>query len=91
MTAPTQYQFEQGDLRGVAMDFIAAGDTLLRHGHPANAHHLTFVRRGAVRVEATGFPPVEARAGDLIDPGLEHEIVALEANTRILNLMTVVK
>ena len=77
-----------GDLRGVIFDFEQAGDVLLKHVHTEDNVHITIVARGKVKAYSHDWE-IEASAGQILDfrPDEPHEIMALEDNTRILNII----
>lgn len=80
--------FESGDLRGVIYDFEKAGDILPKHNHTALNVHITIVGRGKIKAYSHDWEK-EATAGQILDfrPGEPHELIALEDNTRIINLV----
>lgn len=77
-----------GDINGVIFDFEEAGDVLLKHTHNENNVHITIVARGRVKAYSHDWE-IEAGAGQVLDfrPNEPHEIVALEDNTRIINIV----
>lgn len=79
---------EYGNLRGVIYDFEKAGDILPKHIHTENDVHITIVARGNLRAYSHDWS-IEASAGKIIDfrPGEPHELMALEDNTRIINII----
>lgn len=76
-----------GGLSGVIYDFEEAGDVLPMHSHDEAGAHLTVVARGAVKAHGDGWERV-LRSGAVVDfPARQrHEFVALEPNTRIVNI-----
>lgn len=80
--------FESGDLRGTIFDFERVGDILPKHNHTAQTVHITIVARGRLKAYSHDWEK-EAVAGQIIDfrPGEPHELMALEDNTRIINLV----
>lgn len=71
-----------GKLWGIAYLFEHAGDALPRHRHDEEDRHNVIILAGSIEVEGT-----RAATGDIIDELPEwHSIVALEPNTRLLNL-----
>ena len=76
-----------GALRGVVYTFEKAGDMLPMHGHGDADAHITVVARGRVRCHNADWS-VEGAAGDVwdLDAG-QHEFVALEDNSRIVNII----
>lgn len=78
---------ETGDLRGIIHDFSLAGDVLPKHVHTEDDVHITIVARGKLKAYSHDWEK-EATAGQIIDfrPGEPHELMALEDNTRIINI-----
>lgn len=62
------------------MPFTTAGQQIEGHAH--NFDHMTYVARGAARIER-GTEAIEKRAGEwaLIEAGITHRITALEDDT----------
>ena len=77
-----------GDLKGAMFDFEKAGDILPKHTHDENTAHITIVARGKLKAYSHDWE-FEATTGQLLDfrPGEPHEIMALEDNTRIVNIV----
>jgi quercetin dioxygenase-like cupin family protein len=77
-----------GALIGVLYSFDDAGDKLPMHDHTEENVHVTFILSGSFRVHGGGWEMV-SNAGDFIDwkPGQFHECIALEPNSRFLNVM----
>ena len=77
-----------GDLNGSIYDFEQAGDVLLKHNHTEDNVHITIVARGKIKVYSHDWE-IEGVAGQIMDfrPGEPHEIMALEDNTRIVNIV----
>lgn len=80
--------FSMGDLNGTIFDFEVAGDILLKHVHTENDVHITIVARGKLKAYSHDWEKV-AEAGQIIDfrAGEPHELMALEDNTRIINVV----
>lgn len=80
--------FSAGDLVGAIYDFEKAGDILPKHNHTENDVHITIVARGKLKAYSHDWEQ-EATAGQIIDfrPGEPHELMALEDNTRIINIV----
>ena len=78
---------ETGDLRGIIHDFGVAGDILSKHVHTENDVHITIVAKGKLKAYSHDWEK-EVTAGQIIDfrPGEPHELMALEDNTRIINI-----
>lgn len=76
-----------GDLRGAIYDFEHAGDVLPKHNHDENTVHITIVARGKLKAYSHDWS-TEANAGQILDfrVGEPHELMALEDNTRIINI-----
>lgn len=77
-----------GELSGAIYDFEFAGDVLERHVHDEMSNHITIVARGKLKAISDDWEK-EASAGQIIDfkAGEPHELVALEDNTRIINIV----
>lgn len=76
-----------GDLILQVYDFENAGDILPKHSHASEDVHITIVARGTIRVYSHDWDK-EATTGQILDfrPNEPHEFVALEDNTRIINI-----
>jgi quercetin dioxygenase-like cupin family protein len=76
-----------GDIVGSIYDFEFAGDVLPKHTHTEADIHITIVARGKIKAYSHDWS-VEAEAGKILDfrPHEPHEIMALEPNTRIVNI-----
>jgi quercetin dioxygenase-like cupin family protein len=79
-----------GKLNGAIYDAVDVDDVLEMHTHGKEDVHITIVARGSFRVHGTGWEMV-AKAGDVLDwkPGQAHEFIALEPNSRFVNLVKV--
>ena len=77
-----------GDLKGTIFDFEKAGDMLPSHTHTEDNIHITIVCRGSIKAYSTGWETT-SNAGSILDfkVGEPHEIIALENNTRIINIV----
>jgi quercetin dioxygenase-like cupin family protein len=77
-----------GDLRGTVYDFEKSGDVLSKHNHTEENVHITVVAKGKVKAYSHDWE-IEAEAGKIINfrPDEPHEIMALEDNTRIINIV----
>lgn len=77
-----------GDLRGAIYDFEKSGDLLHKHNHDENTVHITIVARGKIKAYSHDWEK-EATAGQVMDfrAGEPHELMALEDNTRIINIV----
>jgi quercetin dioxygenase-like cupin family protein len=80
--------FALGDLHGSIYDFEVAGDVLPKHNHDEMTVHITVVARGKIKAYSHDWEK-EATAGQIMDfrPNEPHEIVALEDDTRIINIL----
>ena len=77
-----------GKLNGMVCDFPVAGDVLPMHQHGEADVHITVVARGSFKAHGNGWER-QVSAGDVIDwrPHDPHEFVALEDNSRIVNIV----
>lgn len=77
-----------GDINGTIYDFEVAGDVLPKHNHDETTVHITIVARGKLKAYSHDWEQ-EATAGQILDfrPGEPHELMALEDNTRIINIV----
>lgn len=77
-----------GDIRGAVYDFEFSGDILPKHNHDETTVHITIVARGKIKAYSHDWEK-EATAGQIMDfrPNEPHEIMALEDNTRIVNIV----
>ena len=78
-----------GDLRGVIYTFDWAGDILPMHTHGEEDVHITVVARGSFNCAVRGEEDSTLAAGTIVDwePGVWHEFVALEDNSRLVNII----
>jgi quercetin dioxygenase-like cupin family protein len=76
------------DLRGTIYDFEKVGDILPMHVHTSDNVHITIVARGRIKAYSHDWE-MEAEAGRVLDfrPDEPHEFMALEDNTRIINIV----
>lgn len=79
---------QTGDLVGTVFDFEVAGDVLPKHTHDETNVHITVVCKGKIKAYSHDWE-VEATPGQVVDfrAGEPHEIMALEDNTRIINIV----
>jgi len=84
-------EFTTGNLRGVIHTFAVAGDTLPMHTHGEHDNHITIVARGRVTIHGPVIGTADYAAGAVIDneAPITHEIIALEDNSRIVNIVKV--
>ena len=81
-------ELKVGDIQGMIYDFEFAGDILPKHVHDESNVHITIVTRGKLKAYSHDWEK-EAVAGQIIDfrVGEPHELMALEDNTRIINIV----
>jgi quercetin dioxygenase-like cupin family protein len=77
-----------GNLTGAVYDFEVAGDVLPMHIHNELTAHITIVARGSIKMRGVDWER-DYQSGAVLDcpPGQAHEFVALEDNTRIVNII----
>lgn len=77
-----------GKLTGTIYDFTEAGDVLPMHSHTEADVHITVIARGRFRAQGDGWWR-RVSAGDVLDwrPNEPHEFVALDANSRLVNII----
>ena len=77
-----------GKLTGTIYDFEEVGDELARHNHGEDDIHISIVARGKVKAMGDGWE-TEASSGTILDweVGQYHAFVALEPNTRLVNIV----
>ncbi len=77
-----------GRLTGGIYDSVSEGDILPMHDHGISDVHITIVARGSFKVHGDGWE-MTAKAGDVIDwkVGQRHELIALEPNSRFVNIV----
>lgn len=81
---------EIGKLRGTIYDFSNVGDELALHVHTEDDVHISIVASGRLKAfGANGAWETEASAGAVLDwqPGQYHGFIALEPNTRLVNII----
>jgi quercetin dioxygenase-like cupin family protein len=83
---PQQFQF--GKLSGAIYDFPEIGDILPKHIHDDSNAHITIIAKGKVKVTAGDWTQ-EVECGKVIDlPANQyHEFIAIEPNSRIVNIV----
>jgi quercetin dioxygenase-like cupin family protein len=76
-----------GRLSGTIYTFEKVGDVLPMHTHDEESVHITIVARGKIKVSGLGWE-MDKSAGAVIDfpPNQAHEFIALEDNSRIVNI-----
>jgi quercetin dioxygenase-like cupin family protein len=77
-----------GKLTSVIFDFPEVDDVLPMHDHDESTVHITIVARGSFKAHGDGWE-MTAKAGDVIDwkVGQRHELIALEPNSRFVNIV----
>jgi quercetin dioxygenase-like cupin family protein len=77
-----------GNLSGTVYTFEQAGDVLPMHTHNDVTAHITIVARGRIKAHGNGWS-AEYGAGSVIDfpADQSHEFIALEDNSRIVNII----
>ena len=77
-----------GKLSGTVYTFEKAGDALPMHTHVDGNAHITIVARGAIKAHGNEWE-AEYSAGAVIDfpTNQSHEFIALEDNSRIVNII----
>lgn len=77
-----------GDIKGTIYDFEKSGDILPKHVHTEKDVHITIVARGKLKAYSHDWQ-IEAVAGQILDfkVGEPHELMALENDTRIINIV----
>jgi quercetin dioxygenase-like cupin family protein len=76
------------NLQGAIYDAPDVGDILPMHSHLEGDVHITVIARGSFRVHGNGWEII-GKAGDVIDwqVGQAHELIALEPNSRFVNII----
>jgi len=82
-------ELRTGGLSGFVLTFEHSGDTLPMHDHTAADVHITVVARGRVRIHGPTIGSNDYAAGAVIDfeAGHPHEIVAIDDNSRVVNIV----
>lgn len=77
-----------GKLSGVVYTFEKAGDILPMHTHTGGDAHITIVARGKVKAHGNEWE-AEYSSGAVVDfpTDQSHEFIALEDNSRIVNII----
>jgi len=77
-----------GKLNGTRYDFPLAGDTLPMHTHGETDTHISIVSKGSFRAHGDGWE-LTLVAGNVVDwPAHQaHEFIALEPNSRLVNII----
>lgn len=88
MSSPRLTLFDRGNVKGMVYDFAAAGDILPLHDHLEGVNaHITIVARGSCKIVYQGREADIHLLGAVVDPDYPHAIEALEANTRVVNIV----
>ena len=76
-----------GKLNVTIYNFPEKGDILPMHSHTEETNHITIVARGSFQVRCTGWKN-DMSAGAVLDflPNDPHEFLALEPNSRLVNI-----
>jgi quercetin dioxygenase-like cupin family protein len=87
MSSPKSKTFSAGKLNGIFYVFDKQGDVLDKHFHDVGFGHITCVVSGSVQINGENWSN-SYYIGNVVDlPTNEfHEIIALENNTKILNI-----
>jgi quercetin dioxygenase-like cupin family protein len=77
-----------GKLTGTIYDFPEVGDELPRHTHGEQDVHISIVARGKLLAFGDGWER-EISSGAILDwePGIYHGFRAIEANSRLVNII----
>jgi quercetin dioxygenase-like cupin family protein len=80
--------FTLGRLTGSIYDFPEVGDILPMHAHTETDVHITIVALGSFLTRGAGWQR-SVKAGDVLDwrPNEDHEFIANEAGSRIVNIV----
>ena len=76
-----------GMLVGTIYDFPFVGDILPMHSHDVDTLHISIIARGSFRAHGNGWDRT-LNSGDVVDwkPYDPHEFIALEPNSRMVNI-----
>lgn len=80
--------FQMGKLQGIIYDFPNSDDILPMHQHDEETIHITVVSRGSFKIRGEGWERIVG-SGAVLDwrPNDPHEFIALEPNSRIVNIV----
>ena len=80
--------YKLGKLWTIVYDFPEINDILPMRNNNENDVYITIISRGSFRVHGDGWDMV-SKAGDIIDweAGKRHEFIALEPNSRCVNIV----
>jgi quercetin dioxygenase-like cupin family protein len=78
-----------GKLNGTIYDFPEINDILPMHSHSEDDSHITIVSKGSFRAHNGSTWDITIKAGDVVDfePNEPHEFIALEPDSRIVNII----
>jgi quercetin dioxygenase-like cupin family protein len=77
-----------GKLHATVYDFDDVGDTLPMHNHTEADVHITIINKGSFKAHGDGWE-MELTKGQIVnwDAGQAHELIALEPNSRFVNIV----
>jgi hypothetical protein len=80
--------FQFGFVKGSVHDFQETGDTLAMHRHEEADNHITIVAKGSFKAHGHGWE-MTLVAGNVVDWPVhkDHEFIALEPNSRLVNII----
>jgi quercetin dioxygenase-like cupin family protein len=83
----TVKQRKFGKVFTLVYDFPEIDDVLPMHNHTEVDVHFSIIARGSFRVHGDDWEMI-SKAGDVVDwePGKAHEFIALESNSRLINI-----
>jgi quercetin dioxygenase-like cupin family protein len=83
----TVKQHKFGKIFTAVYDFPEIDDVLPMHNHTEVDVHFSIVARGSFRIHGDGWEII-SKAGDIVDweAGKAHEFIALEPNSRLINI-----
>jgi quercetin dioxygenase-like cupin family protein len=81
-----------GNLMGAIYDFPEVDDVLPMHSHTEDNIHISVVARGSFKAHGNGWERV-VKSGDVVDwkANDPHEFIALEPNSRLVNIQKNIK
>ena len=76
-----------GNLSGRVYDYPEAGDVLPMHTHDETNNHISIVAKGSFKAHGDGWE-MTLVAGNVVDwpANQAHEFIALEPNSRLVNI-----
>ena len=90
MALPVATPFADGALTGTLYAFADAGDQLPMHDHDADTAHITILTAGSFEISGPGWSRVIGPGACPIQsfsPGQPHQVTALQAGSRIVNIV----